>query len=74
VTNRKSSSGPRRVRNPRISGTVLQCFKDLRNEGLPVTKETLISKAKGYARHSNITFKGSRGCCGNLIIMTKNEN
>jgi hypothetical protein len=62
MANRKSSSEPRRGRNPEINASVLQYFKDSRNEVLPVTREALISKAKGYARNSNITFK----TCENL--------
>jgi hypothetical protein len=42
LTNRKPFSGTRKGRNPETDASVLQCFKDLRNEGLSVTRETLM--------------------------------
>jgi hypothetical protein len=60
-TNRRSFSGPRHWRNPEIDVPVLKCLKDLRNKGLPVTSETLISKAKECARKCIIPFEASRG-------------
>jgi hypothetical protein len=44
-----------------MDASVLEHFKDLRNKGLPVTREASMSKAKECAGHSNIPFKASRG-------------
>jgi hypothetical protein len=46
LTNRKSFSGPRKGRNPKIGDCILEYFRDLQNKGLPVTRETLMSTAK----------------------------
>jgi hypothetical protein len=42
-------------------------FKDLRNKGLPVTREALMSKSKESDRKSNIPFKASRGWCEKFL-------
>jgi hypothetical protein len=38
-----SFSGPRKGRNPEIDASLLEYLKDLRNKGLPVFREALIS-------------------------------
>jgi hypothetical protein len=55
--------GPRNGRYPEIDVSVLECLKDLRNKGLHVTREALMSKTLEYARNSNIPFKASCGWC-----------
>jgi hypothetical protein len=66
-TNRKSFSGPRKGRNPEIDASILECFKDLRNKGLPISREALMSKAKECTRNSNVPFKASRGWYENFM-------
>jgi hypothetical protein len=62
MSDRWSFSGPRKGRNPEID-EYLEYFGDLWNKGLPVISEALMSKAKEYARNSNIPFKASHGWC-----------
>jgi hypothetical protein len=67
LTNIKSFSAPRKGRNPEIDASVLEYLRDLRNEGLPVTRKALMSKTKEYARNCNISFKACRGWCEKLM-------
>jgi hypothetical protein len=60
---RKSFSGQRKGKNPQNDASVLEYFNNLRNKGLPVTREALMSKAKECARNSNVPFKASHGWC-----------
>jgi hypothetical protein len=46
LINIKYFPGPRKGRKPEIYASVLEYFEDLRNNGLPVTRETLMSKQK----------------------------
>jgi hypothetical protein len=41
--------GPRKWRNHETDVSLLEYFKDLRNEGVPVNREALMSKAKECA-------------------------
>jgi hypothetical protein len=47
--------------------SVLEYFRDLRNKGLPASREASTSEAKECAQHSNIPFKASRGWCENFM-------
>jgi hypothetical protein len=60
-TDRKTCSGPRKGRNPMISASVSECYKDLWSEALPVSREGLVSKAE-YGRSGNIPFEPSCRC------------
>jgi hypothetical protein len=61
-------------RNPETDASVLEYFKDLWNKGLPVTRKDLMSKAKKYARNSNISFKASCVWCENLRRKMMDKN
>jgi hypothetical protein len=46
MSHKQSFSGPRKGRNPDTDVSVLEYLKELRNKGLPVTKEALMTKTK----------------------------
>jgi hypothetical protein len=61
LTNRNSSSGPKKGRNPEIEACVLEYFRDLQYERLPVARKAMISKAKECSRNNTVFFKASCG-------------
>jgi hypothetical protein len=63
LTVKKSFSGLRKGRNPEIDAYVVEYFKDLWNKRLPVTRKTVMSKAKECARNGNIPFKTNHLWC-----------
>jgi hypothetical protein len=43
LPNKNYFSRPRKGRNPEIDASVSEYFKDIRNKGLPITREALMS-------------------------------
>jgi hypothetical protein len=61
LKNRKSYSGPRKGRNPKIDASVLEYFKYLWNKGFPVIREC--QKQKNVLQTITSLFKVSCGWC-----------
>lgn len=64
---RKSFSGPKEGRYPAIDAAVLCYIKELRNKSLPVTRKMIMTKAKQFAKISDISFEASRGWYDNFM-------
>lgn len=64
---KKSFSGPKKGRHPKIDEAVLRYFKELRHKGLPVTRDALMLKAREVAQNEDIDFLPGRGWCDKFM-------